>query len=320
MNILLTGSAGFIGFHTAKALLERGDTVVGLDSFSDYYDPELKEARNKLLEEYSNYKVIRGDLTSKEDVKKAYDALPTEGETRVCNLAAVAGVRHSLKYPMDYINTNLVGFQHMIDEAKDRNIGGFIYASSSSVYGTAGVYPSKEQQMTDVPSSLYAATKKSNELVAHSYNHIYGLHCTGLRFFTVYGPWGRPDMALFIFADKINKGEPLPVFGEGKMQRDFTYVDDIVQGVVASLDKNYNYEIFNLACGKTEELMSYITAVEDALGKKGVLDLMPMQPGDVVRSEADISHAQDKLGYNPQTKISEGIPNFIGWYKQYYNL
>ena len=320
MNILLTGSAGFIGFHTAKALLERGDTVIGFDNFNDYYDPKLKEARNKILEEYPNYNIIRGDLTSKNDVQHAFDALDTTQETRVCHLAAIAGVRHSIEQPMDYVMINMVGFQHVIDECRSREVEGLIYASSSSVYGNSGIYPSTESQTTDVPSSLYAASKKSNELVAHTYNHLFNLKSTGLRFFTAYGPYGRPDMALFIFTDKIAKGESLPVFGEGKMQRDFTYVDDIVSGIVASIDKNYDYEIFNLAGGKTEELISYIEAIEKALGKKADLNLMPMQPGDVVRSEASIEHAKAKLDYNPQTPISVGVPKFVQWYKEYYKV
>jgi UDP-glucuronate 4-epimerase len=320
MNILLTGSAGFIGFHTAKALLERGDNVIGFDNFNDYYDPELKEARNKILEQYPNFTVVRGDLKNKDEVNAVIKTLDTSQENRVCHLAAVAGVRYSIEKPMEYVTTNIVGFQHVIDACKEHNVGGLIYASSSSVYGHSGIYPSLETQTTDVPSSLYAASKKSNELVAHSYNHLFGLCTTGLRFFTVYGPYGRPDMALFIFTDKIAKGEPLPVFGEGKMQRDFTYVDDIVSGVIASIDKNYDCEIFNLAGGRTEELMAYINAIEETLNKKANINLMPMQPGDIKRSEASIQHAKTKLGYDPKTPISVGVPKFVEWYKEYYKI
>ena len=315
MKILLTGAAGFIGSHTAKVLLERGDEVIGLDNFSPYYDPELKEARAKLLEPYENFTMIRGDIMDRDVVAKAM-----EGCDRVCHLAALAGVRYALDHPTEYIDINIKGFFHVLDEVRIQNIPGLIYASSSSVYGSNTNFPSKETDRVDDALSLYGMNKRDNELMAHVYHELYGTKTTGLRFFTVYGPWGRPDMALFLFTDWIVNNKPMQIFGEGKMQRDFTYVDDIVSGVVASIDKNYEKEIFNLGCGKTEELMDYIKTLEEALGKEGEKEYLPMQLGDTTRSAADISHARDKLGFDPQTQISEGIPRFVEWYKEYYNI
>lgn len=320
MKILITGAAGFIGFHTATHLLERGDTVIGFDNFNDYYDPELKDVRNKKLEEYDNYTCIRGDLKNTDDLKRAFDLLGSGEDTRVCHLAAQAGVRHSIEHPDEFVQDNIQGTNNILEFCKQYEVGGLTYASSSSVYGDNEESPFSEQHKTDYPLSLYGMTKKCNELQAYTYHKLHGVKSTGLRFFTVYGPYGRPDMALFLFANWICKGEPMKVFGHGKMQRDFTYVDDIVAGVVAALDKNYDYEVFNLGGGKTEELMDYIKTLEEALGKEGEKEMLPMQPGDVVATSADISHAQEKLDYDPKTHISEGIPKFVEWYKEYYKV
>ncbi len=324
MNILLTGSAGFIGFHTAKALLERGDSVIGFDNFNQYYDPELKNARNALLEQHENFTLIRGDISNKNDLLPAFDLLGEGGtpnpQTRVCHLAAQAGVRHSIDHPEEFLRDNILGFGNVIDLCKERGVGGLIYASSSSVYGNNEERPSKEEHNTDRQVSLYGMTKKSNELHAHVYHDLFGMHCTGLRFFTVYGPWGRPDMALFLFTNWVLNNKPMHIFGEGKMQRDFTYIDDIVAGIVAAIDKNYPYEVFNLGAGHTEELMDYVSAVEKACGKEGKKEFLPMQPGDVVSTSADISKAKKKLGYAPKTRITEGVPKFVTWYREYYGV
>lgn len=320
MKILVTGSAGFIGFFTCKALLERGDTVIGLDNFNEYYDATLKEERTKMLQEYANFTLVRGDITNKADIAKAFELLGEGEDTRVCNLAAQAGVRHSIKNPQIFIKDNIEGFQNILEAVHAHNVGGVVYASSSSIYGNNTQQPYSEDQKADKPVSLYGLTKKTNEAQAYSYHSLYGTKSTGLRFFTVYGPWGRPDMALFLFTNWIQNDQPMQIFGEGKMQRDFTYVDDIVQGIVSALDNNYDCEIFNLAGGKTEELMDYISAVEEALGKEGKKEFLPMQLGDVVSSKADISKAQKLLGYQPTTTIKEGVPKFINWYKSYYKI
>ena len=320
MNILLTGSAGFIGFHTAKHLLERGDTVIGFDNFNEYYDPSLKKARNEILEEYDNFSLVHGDIKNDYDLREAFHQLDGKPATRVCHLAAQAGVRHSIEHPDEFIEDNIHGTNNIFELAKEYGIEGVTYASSSSVYGDNEESPFNEEHKTDYPLSLYGMTKKCNELQAYTYYKLHGIKSTGLRFFTVYGPYGRPDMALFLFANWITKDEPMNIFGEGKMQRDFTYVDDIAQGVVAALDKNYDYEIFNLGGGRTEELMDYITTLEKALGKEGKRNFMPMQPGDVVSTSADISKAKKMLDYAPKTHIDEGIPKFVEWYKDYYQI
>lgn len=313
MRILLTGAAGFIGFHTAKALLARGDSVVGLDNFNAYYDPKLKEERAKILGREKNFTMIRGDILDRPVVAKAM-----KGCDRVCHLAALAGVRYAFDHPDEYIAINIQGFFNVLDEARIQKINGFIYASSSSVYGGNTKMPLSETDRTDNPLSLYGMNKKDNELMAHTFHALYGIPVTGLRFFTVYGPYGRPDMALFLFTEATLQGRPLQVFGHGKMQRDFTYVDDIVSGIIASIDKNYPEEIFNLGCGHTEELMEYISMVEQSCGKEAKKEFLPMQPGDVVRTEADISHAQKMLGFSPKTQIKDGVPRFVEWYRQYY--
>lgn len=315
MKILLTGAAGFIGYHTALALLARGDEVVGFDNFSPYYDPTLKEARAKQLEGKEGFRMIRGDILDRAAVQEAM-----RGCDRVCHLAALAGVRYAFDHPTDYIDINIRGFFHVLDEVRVQGIPGLIYASSSSVYGGNTKMPLSEGDRTDDQVSLYGMNKKDNELMAHTYHRLYGTKVTGLRFFTVYGPWGRPDMALFLFTDAVLHDRPLQIFGHGKMQRDFTYVDDIVAGVVASLDRNFDEEVFNLGCGRTEELMDYVAAVERACGKEARKEFLPMQAGDVVRTEADIAKARAKLGFEPKTQIKEGVPRFVAWYRQYYGI
>ena len=315
MKVFLTGAAGFIGFHTAMNLLDRGDEVVGYDNMNAYYDPTLKEARLKILQERKGFSFTKGDILDRPTLAKAM-----EGCDRVCHLAALAGVRYAFDHPDEYVDINIRGFFHVLDEVRKQNIGGLIYASSSSVYGGNGKLPASEEDRTDNQVSLYGMNKKDNELMAHVYHSLYGTKVTGLRFFTVYGPYGRPDMALFLFTDATVKGRPLQVFGEGKMQRDFTYVDDIVSGVVASIDKNYDEEVFNLGCGRKEELMDYIGMVEKSLNMEAKKEFLPMQKGDVVASLADISKAKEKLGFEPKTTIREGVPKFVQWYREYYKV
>ena len=315
MRILLTGAAGFIGYHTSQALIARGDEVIGLDNFNTYYDPKLKEARAAMLTGQKGFTLVRGDIRDRKTVVEAM-----KGVDRVLHLPAMAGVRYSFEHPEEYVDTNILGFFNVLDEARKQEIPGLIYASSSSVYGGNTTFPSSEEDRVDDQLSLYGMTKKDNELMAHTYHHSYGIPVTGLRFFTVYGPWGRPDMALFLFTDAILHGRPINVFGEGKQQRDFTYIDDIVAGVVASIDRNYDEEIFNLGCGRKEELLDFITMIEKACGKEAQKEFLPMQPGDVRVSDADIAKARKKLGYEPKTQIKEGIPRFVQWYREYYGV
>jgi UDP-glucuronate 4-epimerase len=313
MKILVTGAAGFIGFHLCQVLLARGDEVIGFDNMNAYYDPTLKEARLKILREHPKFSFTKGDILDRPAVATAMN-----GVDRVVHLAALAGVRYAFDHPTEYIDINIKGFFHVLDEARVQKIDGLIYASSSSVYGGNGKLPASEIDQVDDQVSLYGMNKKDNELMAHTYHRLYGTKSTGLRFFTVYGPYGRPDMALFMFTEKAIKGETLPVFGEGKMQRDFTYVDDIVSGIVASVDKNYDDEIFNLGCGRKEELMDYIGMVEKTLGVEAKKEFLPMQPGDVQASLADVTKAAKMLDYEPKTTIREGVPKFVQWYKEYY--
>ncbi len=317
MKILVTGSAGFIGMHVAEALLTRGDKVVGFDNFNDYYDPKLKCDRSKRLEPHPNFSLYRGDLSNLGDVRRLFQDHKID---KVCHLAAQAGVRYSLTNPHAYIKSNLVGFTHLIDEAKNARVRDFIYASSSSVYGKNEKVPFSVGDNVDHPISLYAASKKANELIAHTYHHLYEMNCTGLRFFTVYGPWGRPDMAAFLFTKAILEGEPIKVFNYGKMQRDFTYVDDIVRGVLSAIDKCYPFEILNLGNNQPVELERFIQVIEEALGCKAIRDEKPMQPGDVPTTYADIDESRVKLDYDPKTSIEEGIQNFVRWYKEYYHV
>ena len=315
MKVFLTGAAGFIGYHTAEVLLARGDEVVGFDNVNAYYDPTLKEARLKILQGRKGFTFVRGDILDRKLLAKSM-----KGCDRVCHLAALAGVRYAFDHPDEYIDINIRGFFHVLDEVRLQKIPGLIYASSSSVYGGNTKQPASEADRTDDQLSLYGQNKKDNELMAHVYHSLYGTNVTGLRFFTVYGPYGRPDMALFLFTDAILKGNTMNIFGEGKMQRDFTYVDDIVSGVVASIDKNYPEEVFNLGCGRKEELMDFVAMIEKACAKEGKKQFLPMQPGDTRSSLADVSKAKKMLGYEPKTQIKDGIPRFVEWYKKYYGL
>ncbi len=315
MKILLTGCAGFIGYHTTLKLLERGDEVVGLDNISPYYDPKLKQDRLKTLTGRKGFTFTKGDILDRKAVAKCM-----EGVDRVVHLAALAGVRYSFEHPEEYIDINITGFFNVLDEVRKQKIGGLVYASSSSVYGGNAKLPAEESDRTDNQLSLYGQNKKDNELMAHTYHHLYGIPVTGLRFFTVYGPWGRPDMALFLFTDAILRGHEMNIYGQGKMQRDFTYVDDIVSGIIASVDKNYPEEVFNLGCGRQEELMDFISMIEKECGKEGKKNYMDMQPGDVKASLASIEKAKKMLGYAPKTMIKDGIPKFVAWYREYYGL
>ena len=312
VKVFLTGAAGFIGFHTAKALLDQGHQVVGYDSVNSYYDPFYKELRLEVLAKYPRFQFHRNLLEEEEALTQAYEAF---APTHVIHLAAQAGVRYSLENPKAYVSSNLVGFQNILELVRKHRPQNFVYASSSSVYGSNKKRPFSEQDETSSPISLYAATKLSNELVVKSYGHLYQLPNTGLRFFTVYGPYGRPDMALFQFADGIRAGKKIPVFNQGQMNRDFTYIDDIVQGILAATGKPEINQIYNLARGKTERLLHMIELLENALGKKSEKEFLPLQPGDVVETFADISKAQAGLGYHPTTSIDQGIPHFVNWYR-----
>ena len=319
MKILVTGSAGFIGFHVAKYLLEQGDEVAGLDNFNPYYDVALKEGRNKILQEYSAFKCVREDISDTSFMEKFFR---DEQFDVVCHLAAQAGVRYSLDHPHTYVNANILGFLNILEGCRHNNIRRLVYASSSSVYGGNTKLPFSETDNVDTPVSLYAASKKSDELMAHCYTHLYGIQTIGLRFFTVYGPWGRPDMAMWLFTEAILNNKPIKVFNKGDMQRDFTYIDDIVQGVVASIDKDGldQYEVFNLGNNNSEDLMALIAIIENSLGREAEKELLPMQPGDVKATYADIKQAKRKLGFEPKTKITEGVPEFIKWYREYFSV
>ncbi|NGX58204.1 MAG: UDP-N-acetylglucosamine 4-epimerase [Chlamydiae bacterium] len=312
-RIFLTGAAGFIGFHAIQAFHKRGDRVIGYDNFNGYYDPALKEARVQELKKIG-IEVIRGDLCDQEKL----DSEMTEfGTTHVVHLAAQPGVRSSLENPQACVKSNEEGFVNVIESCRKLNAK-LIYASSSSVYGLNKKVPFSEEDRTDQPASLYGATKKSNEVTAHSYSHVYGMHVTGLRFFTVYGPWGRPDMAYYLFTKAIMNGDPIKVFNHGKMKRDFTYIDDVVDGIVAAVDLGAECEIFNLGNHKSIELGTFIETIENTLGKKAEKKMLPMQLGDVVETYADIEHSRAELGFEPKVSIEEGIQKFIDWYKSYY--
>jgi UDP-glucuronate 4-epimerase len=333
--IFVTGAAGFIGFHVAKALLRRGDEVVGIDNINDYYDVTLKEARLDILRKESGFTFERIDIGD----APAMAALFTQSKpSRVVHLAAQAGVRYSLTHPHAYTHSNITGFLNILEGCRHNGVEHLVYASSSSVYGANTKQPFSEHHNVDHPVSLYAATKKANELMAHTYAHLYGVASTGLRFFTVYGPWGRPDMALFRFTRGILAGEPIPVFNEGRMIRDFTYIDDIVEGVIrvvdqrAERDPNWTgaapdparsyapYRIFNIGNNKPVLLLDYIAALERCLGKKAELDLLPMQPGDVLSTQADVCELEQAIGFRPSTTIDEGIAQFVKWYKDYFRV
>lgn len=323
MKVLLTGCAGFIGFHVAQRMLDDGFEVIGFDNVNAYYDARLKERRLEILGGREGFSFYRADLGDGEALDAAFAQLfqgvDDGAETRVCHLAAQAGVRHSIEHPGDFIRDNVEGFHQIIERCRRDQVGGLVYASTSSVYGDQDVELLVEDLRTDRQASLYAMTKKSNELHAGVYHRLYGLRTTGLRFFTVYGPFGRPDMALFLFTDAILSDRPIKVFGQGRMQRDFTFIDDIVAGVVAAVERNYESEIINLGRGHTEELMDYIRLIEEACGREAKKEFLPMQPGDVRRTAADISRARKLLDYQPATSIADGVPRFVEWYREYYD-
>ncbi len=347
-KILVTGTAGFIGFHLAKKLLERGDEVTGIDNINDYYDVTLKYARlaetgiSREAEtwykpvkstKYPNYTFIRMNL---EDNEQLSELFTSEKFDKVVNLAAQAGVRYSLENPHTYINSNIIGFLNILEGCRHNNIKHLVYASSSSVYGNNTKIPLSTLDSVDHPISLYAATKKSNELMAHTYSHLFGFPTTGLRFFTVYGPWGRPDMALFLFTKAIMEDKPIKVFNFGKMVRDFTYIDDIVEGVIRVLDtpsrkredtdndpsqsQTAPFKVYNIGNSSPVGLMDYIKVIEQKLGKEAKKEFLPMQPGDVPRTEADVTDLVQDMGYKPSTTVEEGIGRFIEWYEKYYQI
>lgn len=318
-TILVTGSAGFIGFHLTKALIQRGCTVVGVDNFNDYYEPAIKEARSAILKDLDGYIERRFDICDLPSLEAVFSEFKID---MVCNLAAQAGVRYSITNPHAYEASNLAGFLNILEMVRHNKIDRLVYASSSSVYGGNTKVPFAETDAVDNPVSLYAATKKANELMAHSYSHLYGFQSIGLRFFTVYGPWGRPDMAMWLFAEAIKAGTELKVFNNGEMKRDFTYVDDVVDGVCGALfaDGLDQYEIFNLGNHQCQPLMKMIDLIEESMGEEANKVMYPMQAGDVPATYADVSKAQAKLGYNPSTSIEKGIPLFVDWYKSNHEL
>lgn len=315
-KILITGSSGFIGFHLSKRLLDLGFNVVGIDNFNDYYDVSLKEARNKILEDSSGYKIYRGDLCDKDFLK---DIFHKEKFDLVINLAAQAGVRFSLENPSVYIQSNIVGFSNLIEEVHLAGIKDFIYASSSSVYGANSKVPFSIEDRVDCPVSLYAATKKANELIAYTYSHLYGINTTGLRFFTVYGPFGRPDMACFSFVKNIFNNEPIKIFNNGDMYRDFTYVDDIVDGVLLAMKNMAGYKIYNLGNNNPVKLSDFINILEGEIGKVAIKKFEDMQPGDVLSTYADIDKTKEELNWSPMVNVKTGLKRFINWYKEYYD-
>jgi UDP-glucuronate 4-epimerase len=330
MKILVTGTAGFIGFHLAQKLLERGDEVIGLDNINDYYDVNLKYARlnelgiqrdeieEKKLVKSSSYEKHRFIKTDLEDTETMNQLFETEQFDAVCNLAAQAGVRYSLENPHAYIQSNIVGFMNILEACRNYDVKNLSYASSSSVYGLNKSQPFKTTDQTDTPVSLYAATKKSNELMAHTYSHLYGIQTTGLRFFTVYGPWGRPDMAPMLFADAITNDRPIKVFNHGKMSRDFTYIDDIVDGIIKVIDKPSDFNVYNIGNNAPVSLMDFIETLENTLGKEAEKNFMEMQPGDVESTYADTTPLVEDFGYKPDTDLSQGIGEFVKWYRAFY--
>lgn len=335
MKILVTGAAGFIGFHLSRRFLEMGHEVVGLDIVNDYYDPNLKWTRLDILKKNDAFKHAHIDMADNQAMEELF---ASEKFNRVVNLAAQAGVRYSVENPRAYVDSNVVGFLNILEGCRHNQVEHLVYASSSSVYGMNTTMPLSPHEAVDHPMSLYAATKKSNEMMAHSYSNLYDLPTTGLRFFTVYGPWGRPDMALFLFTKNIIEGKPINVFNYGKMRRDFTYIDDIIEGVVrvtmntatpnpawdgANPDpatSSVPYRIYNIGNNKVVELSRYIEVLEECLGKKAEINYMPMQPGDVPATEANVDDLVRDVGFKPDTSIEEGIGNFVKWYKDYYKV
>ena len=340
MKVLVTGAAGFIGFHTAMRLLRRGDEVVGFDNVNDYYDPELKEAQLRELEQLArvsngSWEFIRSDLASDEAVIRCFASHRFD---RVIHLAAQAGVRHSIENPNAYVQSNLVGFTHILEACRHAQVPHLTYASTSSVYGANTKLPFSEHDSADHPLQFYAATKRANELMAHSYSHLFRLPTTGLRFFTVYGPWGRPDMALFRFTKAILAGETIQVFNEGKHTRDFTYVDDIVEGVIRASDQfaepdpawssdapdpatsDAPFRLYNIGNSTPVKLTAYIAAIEEATGRKAVKEMLPLQPGDAPDTFADVSELERAVGYRPSTDVMHGVRAFVDWYRGYYKV
>ena len=319
MKVLITGSAGFIGMYVAERLLARGDTVIGIDNLNDYYDVALKEARLARLTPNSGFRFAKLDLADRAGMAALFKQ---ERPDAVINLAAQAGVRYSLKNPLAYADSNLIGFVNVLEGCRHNGVKHLLYASSSSVYGGNQKVPFAEDDNVDHPVSLYAATKKANELMAYSYSHLYGIPSTGLRFFTVYGPWGRPDMAYFSFTQAILAGKPIDVFNHGKMQRDFTYIDDIAEGVVRILDKppvdTPPHTVFNIGNHQPVELMEFIGTLENALGKKATCNFLPMQDGDVPITYAETSRLRTSVGFSPSTPLAEGIGRFVDWYRGYF--
>ncbi|MFZ5841327.1 MAG: NAD-dependent epimerase [Pseudomonadota bacterium] len=334
-RILVTGAAGFIGSHTSQRLLARGDSVVGLDNLNDYYSVQLKEDRLARLREQKNFDFVKCDLADRAGMEALFKR---EQFDAVIHLAAQAGVRYSITNPHVYIDSNVTGFLHILEGCRHSNVGHLVFASTSSVYGANELQPFSEHHSVDHPMTLYAATKKANELMAHSYAHLYGMAVTGLRFFTVYGPWGRPDMALFLFTKGILEDQPINVFNHGNMIRDFTYVDDIVSGVIGAMDRparpnpewnglqpdpatSYaNYRIFNIGNNRPVQLMEFIEAIEDAVGKKAIKNFMPIQDGDVPSTCADVSELEAWTGFRPNTPVKEGVRRFVEWYRAYYKV
>ena len=335
MKIIVTGTAGFIGFHLAKALLDRGDEVIGVDNLNDYYDVSLKQARLDQLLPYPHFTDVRMDIADKEKMEALFRQHKPQ---RVVNLAAQPGVRYSLQNPHAYIDANIVGFMNILEACRHHKVEHLVYASSSSVYGANTAMPFSVHHNVDHPVSLYAATKKANELMAHTYSHLFNLPTTGLRFFTVYGPWGRPDMAMFTFTRQVIEGETLDVYNYGHHRRDFTYIDDIVEGVVRTLDtvatpdstwsgehpdpasSQAPYRIYNIGSNNPVELLRYIEVIENVVGKKAKLNLLPMQPGDVPDTYADVDALIKDIHYQPKTAIEEGVNNFVQWYREFYRV
>jgi UDP-glucuronate 4-epimerase len=332
-KICITGSAGFIGFHVTRKVLDIGDEVIGYDNINDYYDTKLKENRIEILKKYKTFQFVKADLCENKKLETIFENNKFE---TVIHLAAQAGVRYSLENPRAYVDSNIVGFLNILECYRKYHVKHLIYASSSSVYGLNTKLPFSENDSVDHPASLYAATKKSNELMAHTYSHLFGLPTTGLRFFTVYGPWGRPDMAVFKFTKAILEGKPIDVYNNGKMKRDFTYIDDIVDGIMRVVDvvpknnpeNDYShpatskspFRIFNIGNNKPIELMNVISILETILGKKAIINFLPMQAGDVLETYADISSLHETVGFQPITDIETGISQFVQWYKEYYKI
>jgi UDP-glucuronate 4-epimerase len=335
MRVLVTGAAGFIGLHTSKRLLERGDEVVGLDNLNPYYDVSLKEARLNQLKALSGFRFIQAELADKEAMDAVFAEVKPE---RVIHLAAQAGVRYSLDHPHTYIQSNITGTLHVLEGCRHHVVEHLVYASSSSVYGANRRLPFTVSDNVDHPVSLYGATKKANELMAHCYSHLYGLPTTGLRFFTVYGPWGRPDMSLFLFTRNILEGRPIQVFSFGHHSRDFTYIDDVVEGVVRTLDtvatpqagwnpedpdpagSSAPYRIYNIGNHRPVALLDYISLIEKEIGKKAAVEMLPPQPGDVAETYADVTALKAAVGFEPTTPIELGVPRFVAWYRDYYGV